>query len=226
MISPDTNEDSRDSKTYYFSMTPFRWVVIAILRAAFMCFTVREVEGLEHLPLKGPAIVAANHLTNYDVWLLQFALPRPLFCMGKAELFKNPVMDWAFRQLGAFPVKRGERDDWAIRHAGRVLEHGQVLGMFPEGTRSHGKGLRSAKTGVARLAKASGCPIVPVAIHGPQYMFRHLPRRTTIRITFAEALVSEPGETLLNLTDRMMFALADMLPPEARGVYLHRPAGF
>ena len=218
--------DPRDQQTFYFSMTPFRYVVTASLKAIFKLISISKVEGVENLPPDGPAIVAANHLTIYDPFPLQFALPRLLFFMGKAELFQNPVVDWAFRQLGGFPVYRGERDEWAVRHSRRILENGQVLGLFPEGTRTRGKGLRTAKTGVARLAQAASCPILPVAIHGPQYMFRHFPRRTQVYITMGAAITPQPGETVLNLTDRVMFAIADMLPPEARGVYLHRPPGF
>ncbi|MFH1906892.1 MAG: lysophospholipid acyltransferase family protein [Chloroflexota bacterium] len=80
--------------------------------------------------------------------------------MGKAELFKNPLIDQFFRNLGGFPVYRGERDEWAIRHAGKLLRHGQVLGMFPEGTRSHGRGLKVAKTGAVRLVLSVNCPIL------------------------------------------------------------------
>jgi 1-acyl-sn-glycerol-3-phosphate acyltransferase len=226
LASRTTPEDPRDQKTYWFRMTALRRVVTFILKAAFWLFTTSQVEGVENLPRQAGVILAANHLTNFDVFILQFALPRPIFYMGKAELFQNPIMDWVFRQLGSFPVYRGERDEWAIRHAERVLAHGQVLGMFPEGTRSRGKGLRTAKTGVARLAQTCNCPIVPVALHGPQYMFRHFPRRTRIHITVGQALYPQPGETTLNLTDRMMFALAEMLPPEARGVYRYHPTGF
>jgi 1-acyl-sn-glycerol-3-phosphate acyltransferase len=182
--------------------------------------------GLENLPKEGAVIIAANHLSNFDAFQLQVSLPRPIFFMGKEELFQKPVMDWLFRQLGSFPVRRGKRDQWAIRHALQVLEHQQVLGMFPEGSRRGRKGLRTAKTGVARLAKAASCPIIPIAIHGPQYMLSRFPHRTRIRITIGPAIVPEPKETQLNLTDRMMFTIAGMLPPEARGVYQHHPSGF
>ena len=218
--------DPRDQQTYYFSMTPFRSVVMFVLRGVFKGFSIIRDEGVENLPLEGPVIVAANHLSIYDPFTLQFVLPRPLFFMGKAELFQNQFASWVFRQLGGFPVYRGERDEWAIRHSRQVLEQGQALGMFPEGTRTRGKGLHIAKPGVARLALAVKCPIVPAALHGPQYMFRHFPRRTQVSISLGEPIIPERWETTLNLTDRMMFAIADLLPPEARGIYLHRPAGF
>jgi 1-acyl-sn-glycerol-3-phosphate acyltransferase len=146
--------------------------------------------------------------------------------MGKEELFRNPAMDVLLRHLGGFPVHRGGGDEWALMHAEKLLQHGQMLGMFPEGTRSRGKGLRLAKTGVARLALAMNCPVVPMALHGPQYMFARFPHRTHIRISIGEPIHPQPRETPVGLTDRMMFTLAEMLPPELRGVYRFRPPGF
>jgi 1-acyl-sn-glycerol-3-phosphate acyltransferase len=214
---PSSNQsapDPRDRKKYHFQMAVYR------------AFARLEVEGAEKLPAEGAVILAANHLSNYDVFPMQFALPRPIFFMGKEELFRNPIMDWLLRQLGGFPVYRGERDEWAMQHAQSVLEQGRVLGMFPEGSRNKGNGLRPAKTGIARLAMATKAPIVPTALHGPQYMFRHFPRRTTVQVRFGDPILHQHGETHLSLTDRVMFALAELLPPEARGSYSFRPEGF
>jgi 1-acyl-sn-glycerol-3-phosphate acyltransferase len=226
---PNSNQpapDRRDQKTYYFQATRSRKVFVASFKAIYRICAKLEIEGAEKLPVEGPAILAANHLSNYDVFPLQFALPRPIFFMGKEELFRNPIMDKLLRELGGFPVYRGERDEWAMRHAQSVLEHGQVLGMFPEGSRSQGIGLRPAKTGIARLALATKAPIVPAGLHGPQYMFRHFPRRTSVRVRFGDPILPQENETHLSLTDRVMFALAELLPPESRGVYQFRPEGF
>ena len=218
--------DARDQKTYYTAMTPFRRAAQPVVLAIFRALTRFTVSGTEQLPSSGPVILAANHLTNYDVFFLQAAILRPIFYMGKEELFRHPAMDWVLRQLGGFPVYRGGGDEWALRHAERVLRAGQVLGMFPEGTRSKGKGLKPAKTGVARLALDLGCPIVPVALHGPQYMFTRISRRTLITVSFGEVLFPDEDESALGLTDRMMFALAGMLPVEQRGAYRIQPPGF
>jgi 1-acyl-sn-glycerol-3-phosphate acyltransferase len=229
LIDPNAEHpalDQRDGKTYYFETTPFRRIFIPVLYAIYRTIARLEVEGEEKLPLNGRVILAANHLSNSDVFPLQFALSRPIFFMGKEELFRNRAMDWMIRQLGGFPVYRGEHDEWAMQHAQNVLEHGQVLGMFPEGSRNRGNGLRPAKTGIARLALATQAPIVPAALHGPQYMFRRFPGRTTVQVRFGDQIQPQPGETHLSLTDRVMFALADLLPPEARGAYKYRPAGF
>jgi len=124
-------------------------------------------------------ILAANHLTNYDVFFLQAAITRPIFYMGKEELFRNPAMDWALRQLGGFPVYRSTGDEWALRHAEKVLQAGKVAGNVPGRHAEQREGLKPAKTGVARLALVVGCPIQPVALHGPQYMFRRIQHRRT-----------------------------------------------
>jgi 1-acyl-sn-glycerol-3-phosphate acyltransferase len=218
--------DPRDSKKYYMDRTPIRWVVESTVEGIFSLFSVIRASGVEKLPSDGPVIVAANHITNFDVFPLQFVLLRPLFFMGKEELFRNPAMDWLLRQLGAFPVYRGARDEWAMRHAEKLLAQGKALGIFPEGTRSKGLGLSSAKTGAARLAKTAQCPIVPVAIYGTQVIFRHFPHRSVVTITVGDPIYPKSSDTSLDLTDQLMFAMAGMLPVEYRGVYQIRPPGF
>jgi 1-acyl-sn-glycerol-3-phosphate acyltransferase len=225
-LSENSEFDARDSKQFTFEMTPFRAVITAILAGVFRLLMKMEVTGLENLPLDGAVIVAANHVTNFDVFPMQLSLPRPIFFMGKAELFKNPVMDAALRNLGAFPVHRGEKDRWATRHAEKVLQHSQTLGMFPEGTRSRNGGLNVAKTGTARLAIEAGAPIVPMAITGTDQFFKRFPRRARVTVSLLPPLLPHPGETPLALTDRLMFALAGGLPEAMRGVYAEIPEGF
>jgi 1-acyl-sn-glycerol-3-phosphate acyltransferase len=218
--------DPRDKKKFYFADTPQRRALIALVRSLFRLVMEMRVEGLDNLPRAGPVVLAANHVTNFDVFPMQFALPRPIFFMGKAELFKNPLMDLAIRNLSGFPVNRGETDVWAMRHAAKVLAHGQTLGMFPEGTRSKGRGLKVAKTGSARLAIEAHCPILPMAIVGSDQFFKRFPRRTLVRITLLQPLLPKLGENPLALTDRLMFTLAQGLPEELRGVYTEVPEGF
>jgi 1-acyl-sn-glycerol-3-phosphate acyltransferase len=98
--------------------------------------------------------------------------------------------------------------------------------MFPEGTRSHGRGLKVAKTGAARLAIAANCPIIPVAVDGREVFFRRFPRRTRVHIRICAPIQPQPEEMPLALTDRIMLTLAENLPPELRGVYAQIPADF
>lgn len=218
--------DPRDKIRYVFHATIFRKTVLFIIRALLKPIMELRVEGLDHFPLDGPVILAANHNTNFDVLAMQFSLSRPIFFMGKARLFEIPLLEIAYRQLGAFPVNRSEKDEWALRHAGEVLARGLTLGMFPEGKRSQGRGLGVAKTGTARLALTSNCPIIPMAVIGTDKFFKSFPRRTVVTVRILPAILPKPGESALALTDRTMFTLADNLPEEMRGVYAQRPKGF
>ncbi len=219
-------EDPRQKKRYYIEETVFRRIAVVLLKVLFRAISQMEFLGTHNLPQKGPVVLVANHLTNFDVFPMQFALKRPIFFMAKSELHQNPLLDIILRQLGSFPVQRGARDEWAMRHAQQVLKEGHVLGIFPEGTRSKGRGLRTAKTGAARLAIGAPCPIVPVTVVGTHQMWREFPRRTNVTITIGEPIYPVEDDTALSLTDHVMFTLASMLPPALRGVYAERPPGF
>lgn len=218
--------DPRDKLNFSFRTTWFRRFLVFLLGTLFKLIMKLEVRNVENLPVDGAVVMTANHVTNFDVIPMQLSLPRPIFFMGKASLFKIPIFEAAIRNLGAFPVYRGEKDEWALRHAARVLEHGQMLGMFPEGTRSKGKGLSVAKTGSARLALDAGCPIVPLAVIGTDGFFKRFPHRTKVTIKILPPILPKPNETPLALMDRVMFALAAELPEDMRGVYSNIPKGF
>jgi 1-acyl-sn-glycerol-3-phosphate acyltransferase len=141
-----------------------------------------RAEGLENLPKKGGFVLAANHTSNFDPWPLGIPLfpRRYLRFMAKIELF-NPLLKPLLNAGGAFPVRRGEADHQAIETAVRLAREGDVVVMFPEGTRRR-KGLRKkfeAKphTGAARIALAAGVPLVPAAIKGTDRLARLGPLR-------------------------------------------------
>ena len=227
MIQQSQSEiDPRDRQQFSFKATLFRRLFVGILRQLFRLFMKLDVQGLENLPLDGAVIVACNHVTNFDVFPMQLSLPRPIFYMAKSELFKFPLMAVALRNLGAFPVFRGEKDSWAIRHAHNVLEHGQTLGMFPEGTRNKGHGLGVAKTGTARMAIETGSPIVPMVLIGTDKFFKQFPNRAHVTVQLLPPVLPISGETPLAFTDRLMFSIASFLPEEMRGVYAEIPKGF
>jgi 1-acyl-sn-glycerol-3-phosphate acyltransferase len=225
-IQSQIDNDPREGQKFVFHITFVRRLFIGFCKLIFGLISKQKVFGVENLPVDGPVVLASNHLTNYDAFPIQFCLSRPLFFMAKAELHKNPLMDAFLRQLGAFPVQRGAHDEWALQHAHKVLDHHQVLAIFPEGTRSKGRGLRPAKTGAARFALYANCPILPVAVSGTEEMFKKFPKRTLVSVQIGEPIFPEEGESALALTDRLMFELAEMLPPELRGVYAERPTGF
>lgn len=126
----------------------------------------------ERIPKTGPVLITANHMSYMDPPLLGCALPRTIAIMAKEELFKG-LLGRILISLGAFPVKRGASDMAAIKHAVATLKNGYALVVFPEGTRGDGVTMGPMQSGVQMLAKMSGAVIVPLGIHGTQYM---LPR--------------------------------------------------
>ena len=224
----EIRRDPRDNQNFALKITPFRRWLVATLTWGFKLFMALTVEGLENLPKEGAVIIAANHVTNFDVFPMQISLPRPIFYMAKDSLFKNPIVAWGLRQVGAFPVDRklGSKDAWALNHARKVLDSGLAMGMFPEGTRSRGEGLGLAKTGTARFAIEKQVPVIPMAFIGSDPFFREFPRRNPVTVKLCPPLMSGPGEDALAFTDRIMFCLAANLPEEMRGVYAEIPKGF
>ena len=145
-----------------------------------------HVTGADHVPATGAAIIAANHRSMLDVPLLVMACPRPIVFMAKRELFGDPFRRWAFHTMGGFPVRREIADIRAIDVALAILERGEVLGMYPEGTRSRrGKMLPFLK-GAAWLALRTAAPIVPCGIVGTEARppGSPPPLRKSVRIAF------------------------------------------
>jgi 1-acyl-sn-glycerol-3-phosphate acyltransferase len=122
-----------------------------------------EVSGQEHVPAVGPCILVANHESLLDPWILCLATPRRVRFMAKAELWRYPGVRWAMEAYGTFPVERGNGDTEAISRAGSLLEHGEVLGMFPRGT-SRPAGNQNWHRGAARLALKHGVPLIPIRL--------------------------------------------------------------
>lgn len=137
-----------------------------ILNIFFGLFFRVKVYGRENVPEKGGLLLCANHLGNLDVPLIGYKNKRVIHYMTKIEMFKNPIVSFIIKKLGAFPIKRGVVDVEAIKTAINLLEAGNIVGIFPEGTRllkNKGKKIK-VKPGAAMLAIKSGVPILPVAV--------------------------------------------------------------
>jgi 1-acyl-sn-glycerol-3-phosphate acyltransferase len=143
-----------------------------------------EVVGAERIPAEGGAVLVANHESIWDPFVLGVVTRREIHYMAKAELFKLRPLATVLRSLNAFPVARGSGDQAAIGEAARLLERGELLGIFPQGT-SKPERQNGWHRGAARLALVSGVPVVPIQLTGT----RPLPWRTRIRIVVGEPIV-------------------------------------
>lgn len=124
-----------------------------------------EYEGLENLDRKGGFIIAPNHVVAYDPLFIAMASERPFHYIAKYEIFENPIVNKAATHLNAFPIVRGRGDMRAINYAVELLRRGEVLCIFPEGTRSPDGTPKRAKSGVGYMARESGVDVIPVAIY-------------------------------------------------------------
>ena len=177
--------EQRLSRRFYAFV---RLLATAVLRAWFRV----RISGVEHIPAKGPAIVAPNHKNFLDAFFIGIATRRHVRYMAKVELFKGPLA-WLFPRLGGFPVRRGEADAEALQTARAILLAGGVVVMFPEGTRVEQQdALGSPHHGAGRLALETGAPIIPAAITGTSHLWRGaLPKVRRVQLTFLPAVVPE-----------------------------------
>ena len=221
--------DSNDLREGTLRGWKFR-LVQRLFRAGFRLLAGYHVDGEELVPEDGPFLLVANHLHNVDPVLAAISCPRPVHFMAKKELFSMPVIGWAIRLVGAFPVDRGRADRSAIRRARATLQQGIALGMFPEGTRSKSGGLKDGLPGAGLIAVESGVPIVPMAIVGSdrlpgngRWNQRGSFRRGIQVLMGAPFHLEQPADgsrlSADAATDQIMRGLATLLPADYRGVY-------
>jgi 1-acyl-sn-glycerol-3-phosphate acyltransferase len=176
-----------------------------------------KIEGADNLP-SGPAILAPNHRSFMDSLFLASAVDRPVTFLAKAEYFDNRRIAWMFRSTGQIPLRRGSPSGarQALHAAGDVLSSGGVVGIYPEGTRSRDGLLHKGRLGPARLAMASGAPIVPVGLIGteqvqtPQQRIPRLGKRIVIRFGQPRWGQQPSGRGLRELTDEVMGDIAGL----------------
>jgi glycerol-3-phosphate dehydrogenase (NAD(P)+) len=189
---------------------PIVYGIVRILFQPFfhVYFRMSRV-GREHLPKRGPVIVASNHRSFLDPFVIATMARRPMYYVAKEELFRKRWQAWVLNALGAFPVKRGANDEDMIETAKAILARGDIVLIFPEGTRIRPGSLGKPRRGVGRLALETGVPVVPVAVLGTEAVrrgWRIRPHKVRIRagrpLRFPQ--VEQPSRALAGaVTDRI-----------------------
>lgn len=181
--------------------------------------------GWERIPASGGAVLASSHDSMIDPFVLGTVTPRVIHYMAKAELFKYPVLKQVMNGFGAFPVRRGKGDAAAVEYGRDVLESGELVGIFPQGTCLPYRD-RPWRRGAARLAKEAGVPLIPVCLVNTERAIR--PNKLKIGFPHIHAHVAEPLDTatasvqeLIDETERRVEELRRPYGPLAH-VWLER----
>jgi len=211
------------------------WILKAILTPVLRLVYRVRVEGSDVVPREGPVILAANHRSFLDSIFLPLVIRRRVTFVAKAEYFDDPKTAWFFRAVGQIPIRRegGSAAEGALIAATEVLESGGVFAIYPEGTRTRDGYLHRGHTGVARLALATGAPIVPVGLVGTdecQPTDKKLPRLfRTVWIRFGTPLPVAHYEdraderlVLRQVTDELMFEIRELSGYEYVDQYMQK----
>jgi 1-acyl-sn-glycerol-3-phosphate acyltransferase len=196
------------------------WVLKLLLTPLFRFFYRVRVEGMEHVPHEGPAIIACNHVSFCDSLFLPLVLRRRLTFVAKAEYFESRKTAWFFRAMGQIPIRRGggSASMRALDSAAEVLVDGGLFGIYPEGTRSPDGRLYKGHTGIARLSLRCQVPIVPAGMLGTRAVqpIGRLMMRPFLPVTVRFAPPLDPARyadraedpmSLRQLTDEVMFEI-------------------
>lgn len=154
-----------------------------IVSILFFIVFLPKVKGIENIPKRKGAILAGNHKSNLDCFMVILSTGRCVHFLAKAELFKLSIFNWFFRNSGLIPVYRNGKDKKALETAIKSLKSGKLVGIFPEGRlNKEAKGsVLPFKIGAVKMAKETGCPIIPFTIKG-----RYIPLARSIEIVFSE----------------------------------------
>ena len=210
-------------------MYAFLKFLMRLVTRTYLVGGLFTVEGAENVPRTGPLLVCPNHVSTIDPPMVPAFLPRPdSWSMGKAEYFTRTFTRLIFTRYHAFPVVRHTADRKAVRRARAILESGHVLVVYPEGTRIREGGLRQAEPGAGFLAQVTGAPVLPVGLIGTRDCFptgAKWPRRRRVRVVFGRPFqipARRPDGSRMTrkeASDSIMRAIAELLPPDYRGVY-------
>jgi 1-acyl-sn-glycerol-3-phosphate acyltransferase len=218
----------------------FYWFLKRVILGPWLRLVYRPwAEGLEHIPAQGAAIVASNHLSFSDSLFMPLVVPRRVTFLAKSDYFTGSgVKGWLtrvfFRGVGQVPIDRsgGKASEAAIRAGLRVLRRGDLLGIYPEGTRSPDGRLYRGKTGVARMALEAKVPVIPVAMIDTDKMQppgRLIPKVMRPGVRFGKPMdfsrydgMEEDRYVLRSVTDEIVYALMELSGQEYVDIYAQR----
>jgi 1-acyl-sn-glycerol-3-phosphate acyltransferase len=144
------------------------WIVRAVLQPALQIYFRTSRMGRGNVPKTDGVLLAPNHRSFLDPFVIGTCIRRPIYFMAKQEMFTSRFRSWILNCMGAFPVRRGESDEEAMETARELVQRGEVVVIFPEGTRRKTGSLGEPKRGIGRLALETGAPVVPVAVIGSE----------------------------------------------------------
>lgn len=189
--------------------------------------------GVHHVPERGGAILASNHLSYTDHYFLPSVVPRQIFFISKAQHFDVPVQRWLFEKWGVIPLKRGEGDNEAMQRSLEILAEGKLFGIYPEGTRSTDGKLHKGRTGVARLALMAKVPVIPVGMIGTDQVLpkgKSMPKLRKVSIHVGAPMhfdefygMENDRKVTRDMTDRIMHAIAELSGQEYVHEYMQNP---
>jgi 1-acyl-sn-glycerol-3-phosphate acyltransferase len=220
--------ERRTSIALMSEATMIYWAFKSLVRVLLRLLTHYEVEGEENLPAGGPLLLVFNHLAWWDAPVAMATLPWHMTAIALKDLQRVPITGQLLSLSGVIWVDRGRYDRGALRSALALLEGGGVLGIAPEGRMSVTGALERGKTGPVFIARKANVPILPVGLTGTEtalgeWRHAHRPRLT---VTIGQPFrLPESGERRSRKEERqadadfIMERLAELLPPEYRGVY-------
>jgi putative phosphoserine phosphatase/1-acylglycerol-3-phosphate O-acyltransferase len=208
---------------------------LALVRPELFPYVSFDIAGIEHLPSEGPAIVVGNHRSYFDPAAIAVTLARvgrPIRFLGKKEVFDAPIVGQLAKAMGGIRVDRGTGSDEPLAEAAAAIAGGELVAMMPQGTIPRGPAffdpVLKGRWGAARLVQMSEAPVIPVGLWGTERVWprseplpnllalRHPP---TVRVRVGPPVEGLSGEDLDADTERIMAAIADLLPPEAKLPY-------
>jgi putative phosphoserine phosphatase/1-acylglycerol-3-phosphate O-acyltransferase len=206
--------------------------LLALARPELIPYARFDIDGVEHLPEEGPAIVVGNHRSYFDPMAMGLALAkrgRPVRFLGKKEVFDAPIVGPVARAMGGIRVERGTGSEEPLAEAALALEAGEMVAMMPQGTIPRGKAffdpVLKGRWGAARLAAMTGAPVIPVGLWGTEKVWprsERLPNLLALRhpplitIRFGPPVEGLTGASPEADTKKIMKAITALLPPEAR----------